>query len=142
MCSKKYRQKEGSEVKEYKIQRMWNFHTNILTSTEYAFKLRPGRIDDADAIGKIIYDAFSAIADKHGFQREFPSIDTGIDLASSFLSNPGFYSVVAEGTSEEDKGRIVGSNFLDERSNFVVGVGPITVDPKYQNKLFGFKKNK
>jgi GNAT superfamily N-acetyltransferase len=108
-----------------------------LTSTEYALRLRPGRIDDADTVGKIIFDAFSAIADKHGFQREFPSVDTGVGLASSFLSNPGFYSVVAEGTSGEDKGRIVGSNFLDERSNFVVGVGPITVDPKYQNKGTG-----
>ena len=58
--------------------------------------MRPGRIDDADTVGKIIFDAFSAIADKHGFQREFPSVDTGRDLASSFLSNPGFYSVVAE----------------------------------------------
>ena len=106
-----------------------------MTSTEYAFELRPGRIDDADTVGKIIFEAFSAIADKHG--REFPSVDTGVGLASSFLSNPGFYSVVAEGTSGEDKGRIVGSNFLDERSSFVVGVGPITVDPKYQNKGTG-----
>ena len=111
-----------------------------MINTEYAFKLRPGRIDDADAVGEIIYEAFSAIADKHGFQREFPSVDTGRALASSFLSNPGFYSVVAEGTkgtSGEDKGRIVGSNILDERSNFVVGVGPITVDPKYQNRGTG-----
>ena len=64
------------------------FGTNILTSTEYAFRLRPGRIDDADTVGKIIFDAFSAIADKHGFQREFPSVDTGRGLAFSFLSNP------------------------------------------------------
>ena len=108
-----------------------------MTNSEYAFRLRPGRIDDADDIGRIIFDAFSAIADKHGFQREFPSVDTGVGLASSFLSNPGFYSVVAEGTSGEDNGKIVGSNFLDERSNFVAGVGPITVDPKYQNKGTG-----
>ncbi|MGI0000077.1 MAG: GNAT family N-acetyltransferase [Nitrososphaeraceae archaeon] len=108
-----------------------------MTSTEYALRLRPGRIDDADTVGKIIFDAFSAIADKHGFQREFPSVDTGRGLAFSFLSNPGFYSVVAEGTIGEDEGRIVGSNFLDERSNFVVGVGPITVDPKYQNNGTG-----
>lgn len=64
--------------------------------TEYAFKLRPGRIDDADTVGKIIFEAFSAIADEHGFQREFPTVDTGRGLASSFLSNPGFYSVIAE----------------------------------------------
>jgi len=108
-----------------------------LAHTEYAFKLRPGRIDDTDTVGKIIFEAFSAIADKHGFQREFPTVDTGRGLASSFLSNPRFYSVVAEGTGGEDKDRVVGSNFLDERSNIVVGVGPITVDPKYQNKGIG-----
>jgi predicted N-acetyltransferase YhbS len=108
-----------------------------LIQTEYTFRLRPGSIDDADKVGKIIFEAFSAIADKHGFQPEFPSVDTGRGLASSFLSNPGFYSIVAEDTSGEDKGKVVGSNFLDERSKLVAGVGPITVDPKYQNKGTG-----
>jgi hypothetical protein len=37
----------------------------------------------------------------------------------------------------EDKSVIVGSNFLDERSNIVAGVGPLTIDPKYQNKGTG-----
>jgi len=32
---------------------------------------------------------------------------------------------------------VVGSNFLDERSNIVAGTGPIAVDPKYQNKGVG-----
>jgi hypothetical protein len=32
---------------------------------------------------------------------------------------------------------VVGSNFLDERSNLVAGVGPLTIDPKYQNKGTG-----
>jgi predicted N-acetyltransferase YhbS len=99
--------------------------------------LRPGRIDDADTIGKIIFEAFSTIADKHGFQREFPSVDVCRDLAYSFLSNPGFYSVVAESTNSANKGRVVGSNFLDERSKVVVGVGPVTVDPNFQNKGTG-----
>jgi GNAT superfamily N-acetyltransferase len=43
------------------------------------------------------------------------------------LSHPRFYSVVAEAN-----GKIVGSNFLDERST-IAGVGPITVDPAVQN---------
>jgi predicted N-acetyltransferase YhbS len=100
--------------------------------------LRPGRLDDANSVGKIIFEAFSAIANKHGFPTTGPlSFDAGSHQASSFLSNPGFYSVVAEGTSGDNKGRIVGSNFLDERSNIVVWVGPITVDPNYQNKGTG-----
>jgi GNAT superfamily N-acetyltransferase len=99
-------------------------------------RLRPGVINDAKEVGKIIFDAFSEIADKHGFPREFPTVDIGINVASSFLSNPGFYSVVAEDI-EGDDNKVVGSNFLDERSNMVAGVGPITIDPKFQNKGTG-----
>ena len=124
-------------MKEYNTQYIGKYRTSIWPGTEHAFRLRPGRIEDADTVGTIIFEAFSAIADEHGFQREFPSVDIGRGLASSFLSNPGFYSVVAEGTRGNDKDRVVGSNFLDERSNTVVGVGPITVDPKYQNKGTG-----
>jgi predicted N-acetyltransferase YhbS len=110
-----------------------------LVQTGYTFRLRPGRLDDADKVGKIIFEAFSAIADRHGFQSDFSSADTGRRLASSLLSNPRFYSVVAEDTTSggEDKDRVVGSNFLDERSNIVAGVGPLTIDPKYQNKGTG-----
>jgi hypothetical protein len=41
--------------------------------------------------------------------------------------HPGFFDAVAE-----EGGRIVGSNFLDERSP-ISAVGPITVDPDVQN---------
>jgi len=107
-----------------------------LTNTEHDLRLRPGVINDAKEVGKIIFEAFSGIADKHGFPREFPTVDIGINVASSFLSNPGFYSVVAEDT-EGDGNKVIGSNFLDERSNIVAGVGPITIDPKFQNKGAG-----
>ena len=107
-----------------------------MTSIEHALRLRPGVIDDAKEVGKIIFAAFSEIADKHGFPREFPTVEIGINVASSFLSNPGFYSVVAEDT-EEDGNKVIGSNFLDERSNMVAGIGPITIDPKFQNKGAG-----
>jgi ribosomal protein S18 acetylase RimI-like enzyme len=109
-----------------------------LVQTEYTFRLRPGRIEDTDKVGKIIFEAFSVIADKHGFPPDFPSVDVARGLASSLLSNPRFYSVVAEDTSTgKDKRMVVGSNFLDERSNLVAGVGPLTIDPKYQNKGTG-----
>ena len=107
-----------------------------MTSTEHALRLRPGVIDDAKEVGKIIFEAFSEIADKHGFPREFPTVDIGINVASSFLSNPGFYSVVAEDI-EGYGNKVIGSNFLDERSNIVAGIGPITIDPKFQNKGAG-----
>ena len=99
-------------------------------------RLRPGVIDDADEVGKILFEAFSGIADEHGFPSDFPTVDIGINAASSFLSNPRFYSVVAEDI-EGGNNKVIGSNFLDERSNVVAGVGPITVDPKSQNKGAG-----
>ena len=33
--------------------------------------------------------------------------------------------------------KVIGSNFLDERSNIVAGVGPITIDPNFQDKGVG-----
>jgi hypothetical protein len=48
-----------------------------LVQTEYTVRLRPGRLDDADKVGKIIFEAFSAIADKYGFPSDFSYIDTG-----------------------------------------------------------------
>jgi predicted N-acetyltransferase YhbS len=93
---------------------------------------RPGRIEDVNEVGKIIFDAFTFLANKHHVPSDFPTLNVGIDAASYFLSNPGFYSVIYE-----CNGKIVGTNFLDERSNMVSGVGPITVDPNYQNKGIG-----
>jgi predicted N-acetyltransferase YhbS len=107
-----------------------------LSDAERTLRLRPGVIGDANEVGKIIFEAFSGIADKHGFSSEIPNVDFGIHVASSFLSSPGSYSVVAEDAGENSN-KVIGSNFLDERSNIVAGVGPITVDPKFQDKGVG-----
>ena len=64
-------------------------------------------------------------------RRTFPRRKWRRGLLSMLLTHPRFYSVVAE-----DEGRIVGSNFLDERS-CIAGVGPITVDPTGQNRGVG-----
>jgi GNAT superfamily N-acetyltransferase len=55
------------------------------------------------------------------------------EILSMMFSHPGFYCVVAE-----EKNEVVGSNCLDERSE-IAGVGPITIDPKAQNKGVGRK---
>jgi hypothetical protein len=47
------------------------------------------------------------------------------------IDHPGFYGVVAE-----RDGKVIGSNFLDERTT-IVGIGPITVDPTVQNQGVG-----
>jgi predicted N-acetyltransferase YhbS len=108
----------------------------LTTTAEPNLRLRPGVIDDAKEVGRIIFEAFSEIADKHGFTREFPTVEIGIDVATFFLSNAGFYSVVAEDVNQTSN-KIIGSNFLDERSSLVAGVGPITIGPNSQDKGVG-----
>lgn len=94
-------------------------------------KLRPGTSADAEVCGRICYHAFKTISEAHGFAPDFPAPEVAIDALTRMLANPKFYSVVAE-----IDGRIVGSNFLDER-NSIAGVGPITVDPTVQNRAIG-----
>ena len=94
-------------------------------------KLRPGTPDDAHACGTICYQAFKYISEAHNFPPDFPSPDVAVGLLTWMLAHPKFYSVVAE-----IDGRVVGSNFLDER-NIIAGLGPITVDPGTQNRAVG-----
>src|SRR5215210_2956842 len=91
-----------------------------------------GPADAADA-AQIIYDAFGAIQDHHRFERDFPALEAASGLLSMFIPHPMVWGVVAE-----VGGRIVGSNFLDERSP-IRGVGPITVAPQGQNSGVGRK---
>ena len=93
--------------------------------------LRPGLPTDVGACARIFFEAFGAIAAQHNFPSDVPSIDIGIDLITMLLTHPHFFSVVAE-----LDGKIVGSNFLDERSK-IAGLGPITVDPNIQNRGIG-----
>src|SRR5882724_2790351 len=72
--------------------------------------LRPGTPTDAAVCGPICFEAFKAIDDAHNFPWDFPSAEIATGLLTMMLSNPGFYSVVAE-----KEGKVIGSNFLDER---------------------------
>jgi predicted N-acetyltransferase YhbS len=93
--------------------------------------LRPGKPADAESCAAICYQAFKTIAQAHNFPPDIPSPALAAGLLSWMLSHPRFYTVVAE-----VDGRIVGSNFLDER-NSIYGIGPITVDPTVQNNAVG-----
>jgi len=82
-------------------------------------------------VGDVCYRAFKAIAEAHNFSPDFPSPEIAAGLLSGLIAHEGFFDIVAE-----IDGRIVGSNFLDER-NPIAGVGPITVDPGLQNGNLG-----
>src|SRR3954468_22892939 len=96
-----------------------------------SLKLRPVAPADAQTCGRICFEAFAAMSDKHNFPRDFDSPDVGMGVMQMLTSAPGFFGVVAE-----VDGKIIGSNFLDERSP-IAGIGPITIDPKHQDKSVG-----
>src|ERR1041385_3246399 len=73
-------------------------------------KLRSGTTADAEPCGRICYEAFKTISEAHGFAPDFPVPEVAIAVLNRMLTNPKFYSVIAE-----LDGHIVGSNFLDER---------------------------
>jgi predicted N-acetyltransferase YhbS len=99
--------------------------------TSDATTLRAGQPDDAEQAGRICFEAFRALATVHNFPPDFPSAEVAAGVLADLLAHPGFYSVVAE-----QHGRIVGTNFLDERST-IAGVGPVTVDPGVQDSGVG-----
>jgi GNAT superfamily N-acetyltransferase len=94
-------------------------------------RIRPATANDAEACGKICYEAFATINRTHGFDPEIPSPDVAIGFFGMMISHPGFYCIVAE-----SDGRVIGSNCLDERGA-VAGVGPITVELSAQNRSVG-----
>lgn len=94
-------------------------------------RVRPIEHDDVDAAARIVFDAFAGIADRHAFPRDFADVDSARQLVSAFTGHPQIWGVIAE-----RNGRVIGSNFLDERSS-IRGVGPITVDPREQSSGVG-----
>jgi predicted N-acetyltransferase YhbS len=99
------------------------------TSTTAATEptIREAAPEDAVACAQICFDAFGGIQDHHRFPRDFPVLEAATGLMEAWIPHPSIWGVVAE-----LDGRVVGSNFLDERDP-IRGVGPITVDPQGQN---------
>jgi GNAT superfamily N-acetyltransferase len=105
------------------------------TSTAGAEKVTLREVEprDIDACAQICFDAFGGLHDHHGFPRDFPALEVATGMMGMWIPHPAVWGVVAE-----VDGRIVGSNFLDERDP-VRGVGPITVAPDGQNAGVGRK---
>ncbi len=86
---------------------------------------------DWEAAGRICYDAFATLADRHGFPHDFPTVAAAAEPIRWLINHPQIYAVVAE-----RDGRVVGSNFLDERGA-ISAIGPISVDPGTQDHRVG-----
>ncbi len=98
-----------------------------------AVSIRRAKPEDAAVCGQICYEAFYKINTDHNFPPDVATPAQGVGLMTQVFSHPGFYCVVAE-----VDGTVAGSNCLDER-NPIAGVGPITIDPKVQNRGVGRK---
>jgi ribosomal protein S18 acetylase RimI-like enzyme len=103
----------------------------MISMSDSTITLRAVAPEDADTVARIVYEAFAAIHDRHRFPRDFPTLEAADVLVGSFIAHPSIWGVVAE-----HEGRVIGSNFVDERGP-VRGVGPITVDPDSQQRGVG-----
>jgi GNAT superfamily N-acetyltransferase len=86
---------------------------------------------DAEACGRIFYDAFAAIAHRHAFPVEPDSPEFTAFHANLMLSLDGIVCVVAE-----RDGTVLGSGFADVRGS-IAGIGPVSVDPGDQDAGIG-----
>jgi ribosomal protein S18 acetylase RimI-like enzyme len=96
-----------------------------------ALELVPAEPKHINEIGRICFEAFKSIHDRHAFQRDFPDAELATKVVGMLVERKDFYGVVAL-----LDGKPVGSNFsslMDE----VSGIGPITVDPSCQARGIG-----
>ncbi|MBV8747503.1 MAG: GNAT family N-acetyltransferase [Xanthobacteraceae bacterium] len=87
--------------------------------------IRPATGADAEACGRICYEGFRTVTDRHGYPPVFASVDVATRRLAAFIANPSVFGLVAELRSER---RIAGFNFLSERDP-IRAIGPIAVDP-------------
>jgi len=100
-------------------------------SHEKPIVIRKATPADAEASGKICFEAFRNIAAQHNFAPDFSTPEVPMGVLAWMFSHPSFFCVVAE-----RGGKVIGSNCLDERTP-IAGVGPITIDPAAQNRAAG-----
>ena len=58
--------------------------------------LRRTTPDDIPECGRILYEAFASLADRHGFPHDFESVEVATRSMRALISNPGFHGVAAE----------------------------------------------
>jgi predicted N-acetyltransferase YhbS len=84
-----------------------------------------------DAIGRICFEAFKEVGERHAFPPDFPTIELARQVLGMMVQRDDFYGVVAL-----RDGRPVGSNFLSLMDP-VAGLGPITIDCSCQGQGIG-----
>lgn len=93
--------------------------------------IRPAQPGDEVALGRVLREAFTSIAERHGFATDFPSGEYAEGLAATLIAAEPYRGVVAE-----VKGRIAGTAFVNV-SDPVRGIGPVAVSPARQGRGVG-----
>ena len=96
-----------------------------------ALELVPARPEHVDEMGRICYEAFKDIHDRHGFATDFPSVAFTRMVLGGLVRREDCYVVVAT-----ENGQPVGSSGL-LTSDEVGGVGPVSVEVPAQGRGIG-----
>lgn len=93
--------------------------------------VRPIVPDDFAELGRICYDGYKGLADRHGFSPAFASVEAATRRIAQQATSPTVFGVVGE-----VDGKPAGFNFLTE-TDPVRAVGPLVVDPAAQGNGIG-----
>lgn len=94
-------------------------------------QLVPAEPQHVPELGRICYEAFKDIAERHGFAPDFPSVQVARKVITMLVEREDCYGVAAV-----VNGELAGSNYLSF-TDPVAGVGPITVDCAFQGRDLG-----
>jgi len=95
------------------------------------FHIRPIAAADLRECGRICYEGFKVVNERHGFPPQFPSIEAGEARVRRMFNTPSTFGVVAD-----SEVRIGGFAFLTERDE-VRAIGPIVIDGNVQSRGIG-----
>jgi len=113
--------------------RLYKFLYKSLISIEMSLRVRPVEEKDAEACGRIGYEAHKAISSAHGYPSEQPSEEYAIGLVMMMLGNPNSFGLLVE-----QEGMVLGSMFLHRfPPSPVAVVGPLTVRPSAEGRGVG-----
>ena len=101
------------------------------TALPAGVQLVPAEPQHVPELGRICYEAFKDVADRHGFKPDFPSVQAARTVIATLVDRKDFYGVAAI-----VNGELAASNYLS-LTDPVAGIGPITVDCAFQGRDLG-----
>ncbi|MBW2062358.1 MAG: GNAT family N-acetyltransferase [Deltaproteobacteria bacterium] len=94
-------------------------------------KIRPETRQDIEPCGRILFEAFKDVFERHHFPPPFSSTEKACQSLEFYFRHPSWCGLVAE-----VDGQVVGSCFVDER-DLIRGIGPVSIDPRFQKSGVG-----